>query len=61
MDCEMPIMDGFEASKKIKKLIYKDFYTKVIIVGSTALLTEEVQQKGKKFGMDLMIPKPIEF
>ena len=57
----MPIMDGFEASKKIKKLIYKDFYTKVIIVGSTALLTEEVQQKGKKFGMDLMIPKPIEF
>ena len=53
----MPIMDGFVATAKIKKLSS----TKVIIIGSTALLTDEVQKKGGKFGMDLMIPKPIGF
>ena len=36
----MPIMDGFEATEKIKKLIANENYMKVIIIGSTSLLTE---------------------
>ena len=34
----MPLMDGFIATSKIKQISS----TKVIIIGSTALLTEEV-------------------
>ena len=39
----MPIMfisDGFEATEKIQKLIANEDYMKVIIIGSTSLLTE---------------------
>ena len=56
----MPIMNGFIATKEIKKLIFKDNYVDVNIVGSTALLTDEEVRKGIKSGMKLMISKPID-
>lgn len=38
MDCEMPIMDGFQASKKITKKIKTENYCRSIIIGYTAFI-----------------------
>ena len=54
MDCSMPIMDGYSASKIIKKLSPSTF-----IVALTAHAFYEDRQKCLEAGMDLYLPKPI--
>ena len=58
MDCLMPIKNGYEASFEIKQLICTGNYTNVRIVGYTALITEEEEEKCKYFGMDAFMIKP---
>jgi len=54
MDLQMPIMDGYEATKLIRKLNQ----TIPIIALSASALDEDIN-KSKKFGMDKHINKPI--
>lgn len=56
MDCEMPIMDGYQASIKIRE-DGKD----VMIVGVTGHSGDQYQRRCKLAGMDDVIPKPIDF
>ena len=56
MDINMPIMDGFTATKKIREL---KGMQRLPIVSLTALVLEHEIEKMKEVGMDAFLPKPI--
>lgn len=58
MDLQMPVMDGIEATKEIKKL--KDKHT-IPIIAMTAAAMEKDRENSKLAGMQAHIIKPIEF
>ena len=57
MDCQMPIMDGYEATKEIKKVTTEDDTPRIVAV------TGHAEQKYVDIcydsGMDDVIPKPL--
>ncbi len=57
MDCEMPQLDGYEATRKIRKLIGTKM--KVKIIGLSAHAMAEHKQKALDAGMDDYITKPV--
>ena len=60
MDCNMPIMDGFEASQKILKYITKYDSKKLpYIITLTAYNTEEIRRKSMESGMQDFLTKPV--
>lgn len=60
MDCMMPIMDGYEATQKIRS-IEKERKTEkpVLIFALTANASDEDKRQCLESGMDDFIPKPI--
>ncbi len=58
MDCEMPVMGGFEATKEIRKLD-AERGQKSIIVAFTANADEQDRQVCLNAGMDDFMSKPI--
>ena len=59
MDCMMPIMDGFEATKRIREIEKKNESEPILIVALTANANEEDKQKCYDSGMNDFISKPI--
>nr|WP_228550723.1 response regulator [Endozoicomonas sp. OPT23] len=57
MDCEMPEMDGLEATKQIKKLYSNK--KSPIIIGLSAHAMSEQKQKALTAGMDDYLCKPV--
>ncbi len=55
MDIKMPIMDGYEATKKIKQI-----RPKLPVIAQTAYSTDEDVQKAIEAGCDDFISKPID-
>eukprot|EP00347_Sterkiella_histriomuscorum_P018708 403344478 len=60
MDCNMPIMDGFEATKEIRKLQNMD-QSDMKIIALTANTNKSLQDQCFESGMDQFLSKPIEF
>ncbi|WP_278401620.1 hybrid sensor histidine kinase/response regulator [Stutzerimonas kunmingensis] len=60
MDCEMPELDGFEASRRIRKLEAELELQAVPIIAVTAHVLAEHRQRGLESGMDEFIGKPLE-
>ena len=58
MDCNMPVMDGFEATKRIRKFINKYNLPKVTIVAVTANVSTSDFEYCFKAGMDEYLSKP---
>lgn len=58
MDIQMPVMDGYEATKKIRE-IEKMYNKRIPIIGVTAYSSEENRKKCFEVGMDDYIAKPI--
>jgi signal transduction histidine kinase/CheY-like chemotaxis protein len=58
MDCQMPVMDGYEATRNIRKL-EKSSDHKNLIIALTANTIEGDKNKCLEAGMDDFIPKPI--
>ena len=56
MDCQMPIMDGFEATKNIRKS-----GSKIPIVALTANAMKGDKERCIQSGMDDYVPKPINY
>jgi CheY-like chemotaxis protein len=56
MDCQMPVMDGYEATKKIRK---KECYKDLPIIAMTANVMITDKEKVIAVGMDDHIAKPI--
>lgn len=59
MDVQMPVMDGYEATKAIRKLANKRLAS-VPILAMTANAFEEDKQEALRSGMDGHIAKPID-
>ena len=55
MDIQMPIMDGNEATKHIKKL-----FPRLPIIAQTAYSSENDIQKALEAGCEDFIPKPVD-
>ena len=56
MDCQMPVMDGFEATRKIRKI---EGYADLPIIAVTANVSEEDQQCCRDVGMSDYLQKPV--
>lgn len=58
MDCNMPIIDGFEATRIIRNL-EQDLSKRMEIIALTAYSTDVFVQKSLKSGMNGFISKPV--
>ena len=59
MDCQMPVMDGFESAKKITQLTKKGIIQKPPIIALTANSTDTDRKKCFESGMDDYLTKPF--
>ena len=61
MDCEMPEMDGFEATVKIREWEKESNHTRIPIIALTAHVESDHRQKVFNVGMDYYLSKPITY
>ncbi|MEM0963524.1 MAG: response regulator, partial [Bacteroidota bacterium] len=59
MDCNMPEMDGFEATKLIRGLEEREGFSKTPIIAFTAYAMKGDDQRCLDAGMDDYIAKPV--
>lgn len=59
MDCEMPVMDGYVATREIRRLESAEGRTRVPIVAISAHVTQHHIDNCYAAGMDDHIPKPL--
>jgi len=59
MDCQMPVMDGFEATRKIRAL--EGISSVLPIIAVTANTSDEDKLKCQECGMDDFLAKPITY
>ncbi|MCP4718282.1 MAG: response regulator [Desulfobacteraceae bacterium] len=59
MDCQMPVMDGYEATRIIRDTNSPVLRHDVPIIAITANISDENRDRCLKVGMDNFIPKPI--
>lgn len=60
MDCDMPEMDGFEATRKIRAIQNKHLYKPVLIFALSAHVLEEYKLKAIQVGMNDFVSKPLQ-
>ncbi|MDR3109293.1 MAG: response regulator [Planctomycetaceae bacterium] len=59
MDCQMPVMDGYDASQQIRNWERQNGLARVPIIALTANATMEDEAKCRNAGMDAFCSKPI--
>lgn len=59
MDCNMPVMDGFNSTKSIIDFCKENFIQEIPIFGVTANVNNLDKQKGLKAGMKDILTKPV--
>jgi len=60
MDCQMPEMDGFEATRSIRQGGTGERYESIPIIAMTANAMKGDEEKCRDVGMDDYISKPID-
>lgn len=59
MDCQMPVMDGYEASKLLTKMMQNEEIPRIPIIGCTAFTSKNKLDECILCGMDYVITKPV--
>lgn len=59
LDINMPVMDGFEAARRIRAFERSRNLSPATIIAITGLGSAESQQKARASGMDLFLTKPV--
>jgi len=57
MDCQMPVMDGFEATRRIRS---SERHKNAIILAVTAAISDKDRKKCAQSGMNGFVTKPLE-
>lgn len=60
MDCEMPVMDGFTATRKLREWEAREQRPRTPVVALTAHILGEHKERARLAGMDGHIAKPVE-
>ena len=60
MDCEMPVMDGYTATRLIRAFEKEQSLPRIPIIALTAHVVQEHREQISAVGMDACIAKPIE-
>jgi len=61
MDCQMPVMDGYEATTRIRSLEAQSGAARIPIIAITASAFEEDRNRCMAVGMDGFLAKPMAF
>ncbi|MCK5874699.1 MAG: response regulator [Alcanivoracaceae bacterium] len=59
MDCEMPVMDGYEATRQIRQLEQQEQLVPVRIIGLSAHASGDYVARAREAGMDDYLSKPV--
>ena len=59
MDCQMPLLDGYAATRRIREIEVKSNIHRTPIVALTAGLSQHDEDKCRKAGMDYYLSKPF--
>jgi PAS domain S-box-containing protein len=60
MDCQMPIMDGYEATRRIRQREMEQDLPRLPVIALTAGVYEDEQAHCKAAGMDDFVAKPVD-
>ena len=60
MDCEMPEMDGFEATRQIRQFEQQQGLLPVPVIALTAHIFDEHREEGRRAGMNEFLGKPVD-
>ena len=58
-DISMPIMDGIEATRRIREFLRDRSLDQPVIIGISGHIQQEFIEKGKDAGIDEILPKPM--
>ena len=58
-DCMMPFMDGYEAIKRVRKMLAPYREKQLVVIAITGHVEKEYILKAEKSGMDTVYPKPL--
>ncbi|HFQ90966.1 MAG TPA: response regulator [Desulfobulbus sp.] len=61
MDCQMPVMDGFEAATSISEMLRSRGRKRPVIIALTADVTESTRKRCREVNMDDYLVKPLDF
>lgn len=61
MDISMPIMDGMEATRRIRDFEKENGVKRVTVIALTGLASEKAREEAETSGIDVFLPKPVKF
>ena len=60
MDCEMPVLDGFSATERLREWEQREQRGRTPVVALTAHILAEHKERARQVGMDGHMSKPVE-
>lgn len=61
MDISMPVMNGIEATKRIREVEREHQLPSTNVIALTGLASADAQRDAKMAGVDIFMPKPVRF